>query len=227
MRSRAGLTLAAAVLSPAAAGAQTSSPPKPQRQFVSVSYDWLYTQPLHFAEHPLSDLLGTEVASAQREAHDYETRDGATRVDVVEFKRRGNGVGVTVYPFGLSVGTTLALRGSIEQLPTIRLAFDGPGALDQYAFTSARAFDAGVGLVIGDRAPGWGLGSHAFVAGGIGRIDSDLGGGRRYFAEAGGGINSGPVGVQLAVKFGWNHMSEPLDHSFLTIPVTLRGMFSF
>ena len=227
MRYRAGLTLAALVASAAAAAAQTDSAPKPHRQFVSVSYDWLYTQPLHFAEHPLGDLLGTAVASAQREAHDYETRDGATRVDVLEFKRRGNGVGVTVYPFGLAVGTTVGLRGSIEQLPAIRIAFDGPGALDRYQFTNARALDAGVGLFFADRAPGWGLGSHAFVAGGLGRIQSDLGGGHRYFAEAGGGVNSGPIGVQLSIKFGWNHMSEPVDHSFLTVPVTLRGMVSF
>src|SRR5688500_1084933 len=34
---------------------------KPRKHFVTLSYDWIYTEPLHFAEHPLSDLLGREV----------------------------------------------------------------------------------------------------------------------------------------------------------------------
>jgi hypothetical protein len=226
IRSVATLLLAIAV-SPSAAGAQSDSSQKPRRQFVSVSYDWLYTQPLHFAEHPLGDLLGTEVASAQREVYDYVTRDGATLVDVLEFQRRGRGVGLTIYPFGLSVGPALAVRGSIEQLPAIRLSFEGPGALDRYTFTNPRAYDVGAGIFLADRARGWGLGSHAFVVGGIGRIQSDVGDGNRYFAEGGGGLTSGPLGVQLSVKFGWNYMSDPVEHSFLTVPVTLRGTFSF
>ena len=211
----------------AAAAAQTYSPPLPRRQFISVSYDWLYTQPLHFAEHPLEDLLGTEVASAQGQDYDYETRDGSTRVEVLEFRRRTRGAGVTIYPLGLRRGATLALRGSVEGLPTIRLAIDGPGALDNYQLTNARAYDAGIGVFVADRSAGWGLGSHAFVAGGLGRIRSDLGDGRRYFAEGGGGLNSGPFGLQLAVKFAWNRLSRPIEHRFFTIPVTLRAMVSF
>jgi hypothetical protein len=226
-RASAWIFAAAIAFSATPLAAQTYSPEKPRRQFVSVSYDWLYAQPLHFAEHPLGDLLETEVASAQRESFEYVTRDGTTRIDVLEFTRRSNGFGITVYPFGLSVGTALGVRGSVEQLPTIRVAFDGPGALDSYEFTTARAYDVGIGLFIADRAPGWGLGSHAFVSGGLGRIGSDLGDGHRYFAEGGGGLNAGPLGVQLAVKFGWNHMTEPVDHSFLTVPITLRGMVSF
>ena len=166
-----------------------------------MSYDWLYTQPLHFAEHPLEDLLGTEVASAQGQDYDYETRDVSTRVEVLEFRRRTRGAGVTIYPLGLRRGATLALRGSVEGLPTIRLAIDGPGALDNYQLTNARAYDAGIGVFVADRSAVWGLGSHAFVAAGLGRIRSDLGDGRRFFAEGGGGLNSGPFGLQLAVKF--------------------------
>jgi hypothetical protein len=37
----------------------------------------------------------------------------------------------------------------------------------------ARAFDARVGVIVADRSPGWGLGSHAFVVGGIGKVSSD------------------------------------------------------
>src|SRR5688572_15178487 len=51
--------------------AQTYEPDRPTRHFVSVSYDWIYTEPLHFGEHPLQDLLGREVASAQRETYEY------------------------------------------------------------------------------------------------------------------------------------------------------------
>ena len=78
-----------------------------------------------------------------------------------------------------------------------------------------------------DHAPGWGLGSHAFLGGGIGRIKSDARNGDRYFAEGGGGVSSGPIGVELSVKFAWNLFDDPVAHHFLTIPVTVRGTLSF
>ena len=93
------------------ASAQTYSVQKPRRQFITLSYDWLYTQPLHFIEHPVEDLVGKEVAAAQFETFDYQTRDGTILIDVLEFKRRGHGAGITVYPFGLSVGATLGSAG--------------------------------------------------------------------------------------------------------------------
>lgn len=209
------------------ASAQPYAAARARRHFVTVSYDWLYTQPLGFANHPLGDLLGTDVASVQREAYEYRTRDGATRVDVVEFGRRGHGAGITLYPFGMSTGAALAVRGSYEQLPVIHLAFDGPAPADTYALTNGRALDAAAGVYVADRSPGWGLGSHAFVAAGLGRITSDIGDGRRYFAEGGGGLSAGPIGVELSVKFAWNRLSEPVDHRFMTVPVTLRGTVTF
>ena len=212
---------------PSLSTAQTYQVQQPRRQFVSVSLDWLYTQPLHFAKHPLEDLLGVEVASAQLQDYDYETRDGSTRIDVVEFRRRSRGAGLTLYPLGLRTGATVGIRGSFEDLPVIRLAIDGPGALDSYVLTDARAYDVGAGIFVADRSAGWGLGSHAFVAGGVGRIRAELGDGRRYFAEGGGGLSSGPLGVQLAVKFAWNRLSEPVEHRFMTVPVTLRATVSF
>ena len=212
---------------PAIAAAQTYSEPKPHRQFVSVSYDWMHTEPLHFAEHPLEDLLGREVASAQLQEYDYETRDGLTRVYVNEFRSKGNGFGVTVYPFGLSTGATLGVRGSIEQLPEINITFEGPAPVSNYLLTSAKAYDVGAGLVVADRSAGWGLGSPAFVRGGLGRIRSDLGEGSRYFAEGGGGLTSGPLGVQVSVKFAWNRLDDPVEHRFLTVPITLRATVSF
>ncbi len=215
------------IVLPALAEAQTYSEPKQRRQFVSVSYDWMHTEPLHFAEHPLEDLLGREVASAQLQDYDYETRDGLTRVFVNEFSKKGNGVGVTVYPFGLTTGATLGVRGSIEQLPGIDITFDGEAPVSRYQLTSAKAYDVGAGLIVADRSSGWGLGSQAFVIGGLGRIRSDLGDGSRYFAEGGGGVSSGPIGVQISVKFAWNRLDDPVEHRFLTVPITVRATVSF
>jgi hypothetical protein len=215
------------ILAGATSARGQSYPQQARRHFITISYDWHYTQPLHFAEHPLEDLLDTEVASTQSDVYEYRTRDDATLVDVVEFSRRQQGLSVTVYPFGVSSGTTLALRGSIEPLPRIRLAFAGRAPFSSYALTGAKALDASAGLFVADRSPGWGLGSHAFVLGGIGRISSDLGGGGRYFAEGGGGLTMGPFGADLSVKFAWNHLDEPVEHRFLTVPVTLRGTLTF
>lgn len=210
-----------------AAAGQTSSPDKPRRQFLTIGYSWIRTEPLHFGEHPLQDLVGREVASAQFEAFEYRTRDESILIDVLEFTKRGRGVTATLYPLGASVGPALAVRGSIEQLPTIRVLFQGDGAPAPYVLTDGRAYDIGAGVYMADRSRGWGLGSHAFVVAGVGRLDTSLGGGRRQFAEGGGGLDIGPFGVELAVKFAWNRLSEPVEHRFFTIPISLRGTVSF
>lgn len=209
------------------ADAQTYDPARPRRQFVTVSIDRLNTEPLHFASHPLEDLLGQEVSAAQRELYDYRTSDEQILIDVLEFRKRNTAMSVAVYPLGLSAGPTLGIRGSIEQLPVIRLTFEGPGAPAPYAFTGGRAYDIGAGLYLADRAPGWGLGSMAFVIGGVGRIQSDTSEGSRTFVEGGGGLSAGPFGLQLAVKFAWNRLDSPVEHRFMTIPITLRGTVSF
>ena len=216
------------IASPAAAqDAQTYTVQKPRRQFVTFSLDWLNTQRLHFASHPLEDLVGREVATAQLEDYDYRTRDEQIRIDVVEFRKRNRAASVAIYPFGLSSGTTLGIRGSVEEIPTIRINFEGAGAPASYELTGGRAYDAGVGIYVADRSAGWGLGSQAFVIGGIGQLKTDQGEGTRIFAEGGGGLMVGPFGVQLAVKFAWNKLDEPVEHRFLTVPVTLRGTVSF
>jgi len=213
--------------SAAPASAQTYSVQKARRHFITLSNDTRFTQALHCSGHPLEDLVGTGVAAAQFEDYDYRTRDGAILIDVLEFKKRGRGAGVTLYPFGLSVGPTLAFRGSFEDLPVIRIAFDGAGAPPSYALTGARAYDVSAAIYVADRSAGWGLGSHAFVGGGVGRIRSDTRYGDRYFGEAGGGLSSGPLGVELSVKFAMNRFTDPVDHRFLTVPVTLRGTLTF
>jgi hypothetical protein len=214
------------MLVPLAAAAQTYSAPRARRQWITVSYDWQYTYPLHFAEFPLEDLVGTKVSSTDP-PYDYRTVDGSTFIDVLEFSRHSQALTLTVYPTGMSVGPTLGIRGSIEGLPNIRVNFDGPGTLDRYSFTDGIAYDIGAGVFVSDRAPGWGLGSYAFVLGGVGRVTSELLDGRRYFAEGGGGLQSGPVGFELSVKFGWNHLSEPVPHRFFTVPINFRATVSF
>jgi len=211
----------------APASAQTYAANTARRHFVTISSDWLFTHPLHFEKYPLAALAGAEVAPAQREAYDYVSRDGGTFIDVLEFGRRQRGAGITLYPVGMSSGPALMLRGSYEGLPRILIAFDGPSPVSEYALTDARALDAAIGVTVADRSPGWGLGSHVFLAGGVGRISSSLGDGRRVFAEGGGGLGSGPIGVELVVKFAWNTLSSPLDHRFLTVPVTVRGTLTF
>ena len=210
------------------AAAQTYTVTKPRKQFVTLSLDWMYTHPLHFADHPLEDLVGRPVASTQQEDFEYQTRDGDIRIDVREFRHRNRGLSVAVYPLGLTTGTTFGIRGSIEQVPTIRLDFDGAGAPPDYTLTGAVAYDIGAGLFVVDRSAGWGLGGQAFVIGGVGRIHADdERKGSRVFAEGGGGLLVGPFGVQLAVKFAWNRFEEPVEHKFLAIPITLRGTISF
>ena len=54
---------AVSLIRPASALAQPYSDAKPRRQFVTITLDWLNTQPLHFLEHPLQDLVGTDVAA--------------------------------------------------------------------------------------------------------------------------------------------------------------------
>ena len=44
---------------------------------------------------------------------------------MLEFKKRNRGFSAAVYPFGLSIGTTLGIRGSIETVPTMRINFAG------------------------------------------------------------------------------------------------------
>ena len=218
------LTFAVAV--PAAA--QNYSITKPRRQFVTVSIDWMNTEPLHFADHPLEDLVGRPVASAQNETFEYRTRDEQITIDVLEFRKRNRGLSATVYPLGFSSGTTLGLRASTETLPTIRIAFAGIDAPANYSFTGAQAYDVGAGLYVADRSTGWGLGSQAFIVGGVGKIKADNGmDGQRRFVEGGGGLIVGPLGVQIAVKFAWNTIDQPVKHKFLTIPITVRGTFSF
>lgn len=219
--------LIAALSSPAPAQPSSYHARKARRHFVSVSYDWQYTQPMAFRQHPLEDILGQPVDEVHLETFHYRTHDGQTLIRVPEFGNRGQGVGVTVYPLGASEGATLLVRGSIEQLPTVRVTFEGISPISSYTVTNGRAYDIGIGVDMSDRSPGWGLGSHAFILGGIGRTHTDERDGRRYFAEGGGGLTVGPIGVDLSIKFAVNRFELPSPHRFFTLPVSVRGTLTF
>ncbi len=219
--------LVASMTIPAPAQPTAYQPAQARRHFITINYDWQYTHALSFASHPLEDLLGTTVREVHLQNFQYQTTDERTFVSVNDFVHRTTGVGVTVYPFGSSNGATLALRGSIERLPDIRLSFTGPAPAPAYALTGGRALDAGIGVEVSDRSPGWGLGSHTFVIGGLGRAQTDQMDGSRYFIEGGGGLTSGPFGVDVSIKFAVNRFTAPVSHRINTVPISLRGTLSF
>src|SRR5262249_2324528 len=119
----AALAVAGATAAPPAPQPQAYQAKKARRHFVSLTYDWQFVHANGFASHPLEQLLGRPVSEVHLQPYQYETRDGLTKVRVLEFGRRASGLGATIYPFGSSDGATLAIRGSIESIPDIRLAF--------------------------------------------------------------------------------------------------------
>jgi hypothetical protein len=222
------MCLVAALAAPdEAAQSQTYRAPKARRHFVSVTYETQFVHPYGFDKHPLSELLGQPVDEVHLESYQYRTRDQQTVVNVVEYGKRATAIGATVYPFGSSEGATLAIRGSFETVPTIRLAFTGPAPSPTYELTNGRATDFSIGVDMSDRSPGWGIGGHAFIMGGIGRIRTDQLDGNRYFGEGGGGVTSGPFGIDVSVKFTVNRFSTPVPHSIYMVPVSVRGTLTF
>ena len=222
---------AAVVLAAFSAGspaqAQTYAEEKARRRFISISFEKHYVQPQRFATHPLEELLGQPVDEVRLESFQYRTRDQQTLVNVLEYGNHATAIGATVYPFGSSVGATLAIRGSIETIPPIRVTFTGPAPAPEYVLTNGRATDLGFGIEMSDRAAGWGLGAHAFVLGGFGRVSTDQLDGRRYFVEGGGGVMSGPLGVDIAFKYAINRFATPVSHSVHMIPISVRGTLTF
>ena len=221
------LCLVAALSAPDAAQGTVYRTAKPRRHFISVSFEKQYIQPYGFAKHPLRELLGQPVDEVHLETFQYRTEDGRTVVNVLEYGKRATAIGATIYPFGSSVGPTLAIRGSIESMPAIRVGFSGPAPFPTYVLTTGRALDLGVGLDMSDRAPGWGIGAHAFVLGGIGRAQFEERDGRRYFVEGGGGVTSGPLGVDIAFKYSISRFTTPVVHSVHMIPISVRGTLTF
>jgi len=225
----AALTAPGATLAPSRVEGQTPAyrAAKARRHFISVTFEKQFVQPYSFGKHPLADLLGQPVDEVHLETFQYRSRDQRTLVNVLEYGKRATAVGATVYPFGSSVGATLAIRGSLESVPPIRVAFSGPAPSPVYELTNGRATDLGIGIDMSDRSPGWGIGAHAFILGGIGKIQTDQLDGTRYFGEGGGGVTSGPFGVDISVKFTVNRFKTPVPHRIYMIPVSVRGTLTF
>jgi hypothetical protein len=221
------LWVAGALAAPPAEQTHPYQQQKARRRFISIDFEKQYVQPSAFEDHPLQDLLGRRVDDVHLQPYHYQTRDLLTTVTVLEYSKPGYGIGATVYPFGSSEGATLAIRGSIESLPTIHLRFDGPAPAPVYDLTGGRAFDISAGLEMSDRSPGWGVGSHAFVLGGVGRAQTDQRAGKRYFGEGGGGVMFGPFGVDISVKYTVTSFDLPIKHEIRTIPICVRGTLTF
>ena len=222
------LWVAGTLAAPAPPASQTYHAAKARKRFISIHAEKQYVQPSAFEDHPLSELLGQEVNDVHLQPFHYRTKDNLTTVTVLEYDKPGFGIGATVYPFGSSEGATLAIRGGIETAPTIHLRLDGPAApAPTYDLTGGHAYDVGVGLEMSDRSPGWGVGGHAFIIGGIGRAQWDQRSGKRYFGEGGGGIMFGPFGVDIAVKYIVTELSDPVPHGLRTIPICVRGTLTF
>jgi hypothetical protein len=221
------LYLAASLATPSWTQSSPYHAAKARRHFVTFYAETQYVQGSQFDKHPLQDLLGQEVNEVHLQSYQYQTKDNLTTVTVNEFGRRATAFGATLYPFGSSNGPTLAVRGSVESIPNVRVAFSGPAPSPTYELTGGHAVDVGAGVDLTDRSAGWGLGSHAYVLGGVGRAIADQRSGRRYFAEGGGGITFGPFGFDVAFKYLVSTFSDPVDHSLRTIPISLRGTVSF
>jgi hypothetical protein len=226
IQSAAALCLAAS-LTARAPQAQPYHAQKARRHFITMYAERQFVQGTGFDKHPLEELLGQEVDEVHLQSYQYSTKDNQTLITVNDFGRRAAAVGVTVYPFGSSEGPTLAVRGSLESIPDVRVSFSGPAPSPTYEQTGGRALDVGAGIDMSDRAPGWALGTHAYVIGGVGRAITDQTNGRRYFIEGGGGVMFGALGLDIAFKYVTNTFTVPLDHSIRTIPISLRATLTF
>ena len=226
IQSASALCLAASLAAPAPE-AQPYHAPKARRHFITVYAERQFVQGTGFGTHPLEDLLGREVNEVHLQSYQYQTKDNQTLITVNEFGRRATAIGAIVYPLGSSSGPTLAIKGSLESIPNVRVSFTGPAPSPTYELTSGRALDVGAGLDMSDRSPGWGLGTHAYVIGGIGRAITDQMNGKRYFVEGGGGVMFGALGFDVAFKYVSNAFTTPVDHSIRAIPVSVRLTLGF
>lgn len=227
IQSAAALCVAASLAAPARPQARPYQAAKARRHFVTLYAERQFVQGTGFEKHPLEELLGREVNEVHLQSFQYRTKDNQTLITVDDFGRRATAVGATVYPFGSSEGPTLAIKGSLESIPNVRVSFSGPAPSPTYVLTGGRALDVGAGIDMSDRSPGWGLGTHAFVIGGVGRAMTDQMNGKRYFIEGGGGVMFGALGFDIAFKYVVNSFTVPVDHSVRGIPVSLRLTLGF
>ena len=176
--------LVASLAAPHPPQAKTYKAAKARRHFISITFEKQFIQPYSFANHPLADLFGQPVDEVHLQSFQYRTRDQQTLVNVLEYGKRATGIGATVYPLGSSVGATLAVRGSIESVPTIRAGVHRAGAgadlrTDQRTRHRPRRRARDVAIDPRDGASA----AHAFILGGIGWLETDQMNGNRYFGR--------------------------------------------
>lgn len=199
-----------------------------QRQFVTLTIDWRSTQPINFKKYPLEQLVKVPL-EWNYELGGYHSNDQSISITDAKLDGRKLGIGAMVYPFGLKKeGTTLAIRGNYEALPNIGFLIKSPEGQEWYHLKNAQAYDLGIGAIsAGGNSDGWGLGSYAFIVIGVGYINEPRGNGSSYFAEAGGRIAAGPLGVEMFFGVRNNKLPNPRPHSFFTVPIGLRAAVTF
>jgi hypothetical protein len=207
--------------------AQTPDPVQPRKQWVTFTLDWAYSRPVHFMERPLEELTGVELGETRQPGPEYRSANGLTTVDIFELERPIHGWSVAGYPLGAGNGPSLMLRYSYETLPVTRFEISNPGGSELYLLRDGSSKDFSIGVIISDRQRGWGLGAHSFFLAGFGKLDGERGPGDRYLVEAGAGVNVGPMGFQFALKLAYNKLDDPRAHTFITVPLSLRGTLSF
>src|SRR5262249_46718676 len=119
------LCLAASLAAPASQ-ARPYHAQKARRHFITIYAERQFVPGTGFETHPLQELLGREVNEVHLQSYHYRTKDNQTFITVNDFGRRATAIGAVVYPFGSSQGPTLAIKGSLESIPDVRVSFAGP-----------------------------------------------------------------------------------------------------
>lgn len=199
---------------------------EPRKQYVTAYIDFSHTKPMRFKHYPLEQLTGEEMGW-DWDKGGYHSPDDSVRINGVRFSNDTKGAGIVVYPFGSGTGASLAIKGGVETLPVIKFDIVSTAGTEPYLLTDAKSYDAAMGIRVSDRDTGWGLGSNAFILVGTGKIYEPRGKGDRKFIEAGGGVNTGPIGFDVFVKISRNRLHTPRTHYFFSVPLGLRATVSF
>jgi hypothetical protein len=198
-----------------------------RRQFVSVTIDRLNAFLIGFEKHPLQQIAGDDLEFDFTKKF-YRNTDESISIRDVRIDPWNRAVGIMIYPFGVSNGTTLVLQGKSETLPMIHFVVNHPDHQESYTLGGGRARDLGIGAISCQRRAGWsGVGACAFIIGGTGWIDEPRGDGRRYFAEGGARISVGPAGAEMFFRLAYHRLENPEPHNFVTVPLGVRGVLTF
>lgn len=217
------------IINPSALTAQTPDPDKkPRKEFFTLFLDWISVSLMNFKEFPLEELTGTELNYNYSDSTVVlGSNNNSITVTNTAFSKHIKGAGIMIYPFGTRNGWNLMLKTDYQNLPHIKFSINSPQGQEKYELINGKAYDFGIGLLQNESQSGWGFGSRSFILAGIGRIAESRGDGQRYFAEAGVGFNTGPIGADLFFGIAQNRLVFPRPHKFYTVPIGVRTTFSF